>query len=88
MIVDCGDEVVVRVSQYLQFNSTTIRWQEIRQLNNNENDCVPAIIQYPIAQREAYTYSRCAQGHRYAVPEVCGYLSMNVDEFISSQRLH
>lgn len=42
--------VVVRVSQYLQFNSTTIRWQEIRQLNNNENDCVPAIIQYPIVR--------------------------------------
>jgi hypothetical protein len=51
LIVDWGDNVVVHVTNNLEYNGTTVHWHGLRQLNNVEYDGVPGVTQVSRVQR-------------------------------------
>ncbi|KAJ5261097.1 extracellular dihydrogeodin oxidase/laccase [Penicillium angulare] len=56
IIADCGDTVVVHVTNSLQNNGTGLHFHGIRQNFTNQMDGVPSITQCPIAPGDSYTY--------------------------------
>ncbi|TVY83578.1 Laccase-2 [Lachnellula suecica] len=56
IIADWGDNLVIHVTNNLQYNGTSIHWHGIRQLNSTEYDGVPGVTQCPIAPGDTLTY--------------------------------
>ena len=56
IIADWGDNLVIHVTNNLQYNGTAIHWHGIRQLNNVEYDGVPGVTQCPIAPGATMNY--------------------------------
>jgi FtsP/CotA-like multicopper oxidase with cupredoxin domain len=53
---DWGDNLVVHVTNNLQYNGTSVHWHGMRQLNSVEYDGVPGVTQRPIVPDESLTY--------------------------------
>lgn len=51
-----GDQLEVNVTNYLQFNGTTVHWHGIRQLHTMEMDGVNGVTQCPIAPLDWFVY--------------------------------
>lgn len=58
-----GDTVVVKVTNNLPLNGTTIHFHGVRQHNNNMNDGVPSLTQCPIAPGSSMTYTWVAENY-------------------------
>ncbi|TVY92286.1 Laccase [Lachnellula willkommii] len=56
IIADWGDNLVIHVTNNLEFNGTSIHWHGIRQLKSVEYDGVPGVTQCPIAPGDTLTY--------------------------------
>lgn len=56
IIADWGDDVIVHVTNNMEYNGTTVHWHGIRQLNNSQYDGVPGVTQCPIAPGDTLTY--------------------------------
>jgi FtsP/CotA-like multicopper oxidase with cupredoxin domain len=56
-----GDTVVVKVTNHLTKNGTSIHFHGLRQLNNNMNDGVPSLTQCPTPPGSSMTYTWVAE---------------------------
>ncbi|TVY39689.1 Laccase [Lachnellula subtilissima] len=56
IIADWGDNLVIHVTNNLEYNGTAIHWHGIRQLKSVEYDGVPGVTQCPIAPGDTLTY--------------------------------
>ena len=52
-----GDTIIVNVTNYLEFNGTTVHWHGVRQLGTPEMDGVNAVSQCPIAPNDSFVYN-------------------------------
>ncbi|KAF7892221.1 uncharacterized protein EAF01_010301 [Botrytis porri] len=56
IIADWGDNLIIHVTNNLEYNGTSIHWHGIRQLGSLEYDGVPGVTQCPIAPGDTLTY--------------------------------
>lgn len=56
IIADWGDDIVIHVTNGLEYNGTAIHWHGIRQLGTSEYDGVPGVTQCPISPGDELTY--------------------------------
>jgi len=84
IIADWGDNLVIHVTNNLEFNGTSIHWHGIRQLGSTEYDGVPGVTQCPIAPGDTLTYKfqatqyGCKHFSEHFIP-----LSAEIWEFLS-----
>ncbi|KAL3440209.1 Cupredoxin [Aspergillus insuetus] len=53
---DWGDELVIHVTNALDYNGTAVHWHGIWQRGTNQYDGVPGVTQCPIAPGQSFTY--------------------------------
>nr|ABM21605.1 laccase 2 [Monilinia fructigena] len=56
IIADWGDNLIIHVTNNLEYNGTSIHWHGIRQRRSLEYDGVPGVTQCPIAPGDTLTY--------------------------------
>ncbi|KAK0508592.1 hypothetical protein JMJ35_008868 [Cladonia borealis] len=61
-----GDDIEIKVTDYLENNGTTIHWHRIRQNGTLDMDGVNGVTQCPIATNDSFTYEfKATQGGKW-----------------------